>query len=193
MEEKQKRIKPERMDHLIKGAEIGRPKEIKMKDEALRHVGWSKWTPTKISARRRPGGIIALYKTSLYFKIFNDSFEELKGGPGFVDKKPFKFITFYYQKKYQRLGFQLRGIKVEGALELHTIPPDGFQVGIKEILKDLNYEHSDITCYFKVKYDPVGKVHFINFGQPDFILTPGRTFAPFVPTKKERDLSIVHP
>jgi len=27
MEEKQKRIKPERMDYLIKGAEIGKPKE----------------------------------------------------------------------------------------------------------------------------------------------------------------------
>ena len=161
-----------------------------MKDS---HIGWSKWTPTKISARKRPTGIIAIYKTSSYFRIFNDSFEELRGSPGSIDyaysgsagKKVFKFATFYYQKKYQRLGFQLHEKKVEGVLKLHTAHPDGLQTGIKDILKDLNYKYSNRTCYFKVNYDPVGKVHFINFGQPDFILTPGKTFAPFVPTKKE--------
>jgi len=151
-------------------------------------TGWTKWTPTNISARKRPEGIIALYKTSLYFKIFNDSFEELRGGPGFVDKEVFKFVTFYYQKKYQRLGFQLHEKKVEGVLELSTVHPDGLQTGIKEVLKDLKYEYSDRTCYFKVKYDPVGKVHFINFGQPDFVLV-GRIFTPFVPTKKESSVS----
>ncbi len=166
-----------------------------MKDKASNHVGWSQWTPKKISARKRPEGIIALYKISSYFRIFNDSFEELKGGPGFVDyaysgsagQEVFKFVTFYYQKKYQRLGFQLHKIKVEGVLELKTVPPDGFQAGIKEVLKDLKYEYSDITCYFKVKYDPVGKIHFINFGQPDFILV-GRAFTPFVPTPKESSI-----
>lgn len=148
-------------------------------------IGWTKWTPTKISAHKRPEGIIALYKTSSYLRIFNDSFEGLRGGPGFIDKEVFKFVTFYYQKKYQRLGFRLRERKVEGVLELHTAHPDGLQIGIKEVLKDLNYEYSDRTCYFKVKYDPVGKIHFINFGQPDFVLTKGKTFAPFIPSKKE--------
>jgi len=147
-------------------------------------IGWTKWTPPKISARRRPKGIIALYKTSRYFRIFSDSFEELKGGPGSIKEEVFKFVTFYYQKKYQRLGFRLHKIKVEEVLELSTVHPDGLQVGIKEILKDLNYKYPDRTCYFKVKYDPVGKVHFINFGQPDFVLKD-RIFTPFVPLKKE--------
>lgn len=161
-----------------------------MKDKTSRHVGWSQWMPTKISARRRPEGTIALYKTSSYFRIFDDSFEELKGGPGFWvgSKKAFKFATFYYQKKYQRLGFQLHEEKVEGVLKLHSVHPDGFQVGIREVLKDLNYKYLDTTCYFKVKYDAVGKVHFINFGQPDFTLI-GRAFTPFVPTKKESSIS----
>ncbi len=150
-------------------------------------TGWTKWTPTKISARRRPRGIIALYKTSSYFRIFNDSFEELRGGMGTVYEEIFKFVTFYYQKKYQRLGFQLHAKKIEGVLELHTVHPDGFQVGIREVLKDLNYKYLDRTCYFKVKYDPVGTIHFINFGQPDFVLV-GSTFTPFVPTKKESSI-----
>lgn len=61
---------------------------------------------------------------------------------------------------------------------IKKILAEAFFIGVDE------GKYSDRTCYFKVEYDPVGKIHFINFGQPDFILV-GRAFTPFVPTKKE--------
>lgn len=156
-------------------------------------IGWTQWFPPELSARRRPGGVVAIYKSSNYFRIFKDSFEELHGGPGFVGGAcvGFKFITFYFQKKYQRLGFKLHTKKVQGALELRPVPQDGFQVGIKEVLRDLKYGLMEKTCYFKVKYDTVGQTHFIEFGGPDVVLTKDRRFTPFVPGEKEERLPYV--
>lgn len=149
---------------------------------------WVQWVPSGISAKRRPLGLVAIYKTSGYFRIFETSFEELRGGPGFVDTKDlFKFITIYAQtpkdsKHPKFLCFKLwRKNPGEGGLKLRTEAPNGYSVGLRQVLENFGYGFKNQTCYFKVKYNAGEKMHYIEMGVPDFIYSPKRKFSLYKP------------
>lgn len=160
--------------------------------ETVKSEKWEQWLPPELIPKRRPVGVVAIYKISGSFKIFKDSFLGLKGGPGFLEVggELWKFITIYLpqvqkargmQLRRQRLGFRLHSKKVEGTLDLSTFSDDGFRIPLKHVLLDFGYKgFLNRTCYFKVKYDEVNKLHYIELGKPDFEYKKGRGFYPCV-------------
>lgn len=151
---------------------------------------WIQWVPPAVSIKRRPAGLVAIYKTSGYFRIFETSFEELRGGPGFVDTKDiFKFITVYSQtpvgsKHPEFLGFKLWKKRPGlGGLKLRTEAPNGYSVGLKWVLEDFGYGFKDQTYYFKVKYNVKEKMHYIEISTPDYIYSPKGKFSLYKPAE----------
>lgn len=149
---------------------------------------WVQWVPSGVSVKRRPLGLIAIYKTSGYFRIFETSFEELRDGPGSVrTKDTFEFITIYAQtpkgsKHPKFFGFKLwRNHPGPGGLKLRREAPNGFSVGLKQVLENFGYGFKNQTCYFKVKYNAGEKMHYIEIGVPDYTYSPKRKFLPYKP------------
>lgn len=156
---------------------------------------WEQWIPPELIPKRRPAGVVAIYKVSGSFKIFKDSFMDLKGGPGFLDtgEELWKFITFYLPKvqraaglqlRRECLGFRLHSEKVTGTLDSFTCSDGGFRVPLKHILPDFGCKDAlERTSYFKVQYDEASKMHFIELGKPDFEWKKGKGFYPCVKTE----------
>ncbi|GAJ02099.1 unnamed protein product [marine sediment metagenome] len=153
---------------------------------------WEQWLPSELIPKRRPLGVVAIYKASGSFRIFKDSFSGLMGGPGFLDLEGelWKFIVLYsprtkkaggLQMRRQRLGFRLHSKKVEGTLDLSTCSDGGFGVQLKHVLPKFGYKgFLDKTCYFKIEYDEENKMHYIELGRPDFEYKRGKGFYPGV-------------
>jgi len=157
---------------------------------------WEQWLPSELIPKRRPLGVVAIYKASGSFRIFKDSFSGLMGGPGFLDLegKLWKFITLYspgiqkaggLQMRKQRLGFRLHSEKVEGTLDLVICSDGGFRIQLKHVLPKFGYKHFDMTRYFKVQYDEGNKMHYIELGKPDFEYKRGRGFYPGVESERK--------
>lgn len=156
---------------------------------------WEQWLPSELIPKRRPLGVVAIYKLSGTFRIFKDSYLGLMGGPGFLDLEGalWKFITLYspavqkaggLRMRRQRLGFRLHSKKVDGTLDLSTSGDGGFRISLKHVLPDFGYKgFLDRTCYFKIQYDEANKLHYIELGKPDFEYKKGKGFYPCVDKK----------
>jgi len=169
--------------------------EIKSLDkEAIKSGEWELWLPFELIPKRRPPGVVAIYKVSDSLRIFKDSFLGLEGGPGFIKvEEPWKFITIYHPKiqkarglqlRRQRLGFRLHLEKVKGTLDLSRFADGGFRVSVRRVLFDLDCKSFlDRTCYFKMKYNVANKLHYIELGKPDYEYKKGKGFYPWVEKK----------
>jgi len=154
-------------------------------EETVESVEWEQWLPPERFPKQRPAGVIAIYKLTGTLKVFKDSFLGLKGDLGILDSKEklWKFITLYVPttqtERQQRLGFRLHLEKTNGTLDLIACSDNGFRISLKHALTDLNYSgFLDKTSYFKVQYDEANKMHFIEFGKPDYEWKKGEGFSP---------------
>lgn len=166
--------------------------------EMMKSEEWEQWHPFELIPKRRPSGVVAIYKISDSLRIFKDSFLGLEGGPGFTKiEKSWKFITIYHLKvqkarglqlRRQRLGFRLHSEKMEGALDLSRFADGGFRVSLRRVLFDLDCKSFlDRTCYFKVKYNVANKLHYIELGKPDYEYKKGKGFCPFEGSGKAKE------
>jgi len=164
--------------------------------EMMKSEEWEQWHPFELIPKKRPSGLVSIYKISDSFRIFKDSFSGLEGGPGFIKvEEPWKFITIYHPKvqkargsqlRGQRLGFRLHLEKVEGTLDLSRFADGGFRVSLRRVLFDLDCKSFlDRTCYFKIKYDVANKLHYIEPRKPDYEYKKGKGFYPFEESGKK--------
>ena len=156
----------------------------------MKSVEWEQWLPPELIPKRRPAGVVAIYKISGIFRIFKDSFSGLAKGSGFLDleEESWKFITLYFPtaqtEKQQRLGFRLYTEKMDGALDLAPCSEGGFRISLKHVLPDLGYKgFLGKTSYFKVQYDGANEMHYIELGKPDFEWKKRKGFYPSIETE----------
>ena len=165
-------------------------------EKTIKSGEWEQWFPSGLISKKRPAGIIAIYKISGLLRIFKDSFSDLKEDLGFVKiGESWKFITVYSSKaklvpglplRKQCLGFRLHLEKVEGTLNLSACADGGFSVSLKQVLPNFDYKgFLDGTRYFEVKYDMVNKLHYIEFGKPDYEYKKGKGFYPYGKGRKK--------